>query len=109
MMFGEEPGKQKTRSCRTQELARSSAQEMSGRKRPRTGLSKNRARARSKGAKLKRRKVGRRVLFEGATRWDALKPDECTISLRVVSGFRITSTVSRLRAKWPQATQLVSE
>src|SRR5713226_288317 len=25
--FGEEPGKQKTRSCRTQELARSSAQE----------------------------------------------------------------------------------
>jgi len=27
MMFGEEPGKQKTRSCRAQELARSSAQE----------------------------------------------------------------------------------
>ena len=26
-MCGEEPGKQKTRSCRTQELARSSAQE----------------------------------------------------------------------------------
>jgi len=26
-MFGEEPRKQKTRSCRTQELARSSAQE----------------------------------------------------------------------------------
>jgi hypothetical protein len=33
-MFGEEPGKQKTRSCRTQELARSSAQENEGRKRP---------------------------------------------------------------------------
>src|SRR5467141_3029948 len=29
----EEPGKQKPRSCRAQELARSSAQEMSGRKR----------------------------------------------------------------------------
>jgi hypothetical protein len=27
MLFGEEPRKQKTRSCRTQELARSSAQE----------------------------------------------------------------------------------
>jgi len=26
-MLGEEPGKQKTRSCRTQELAQSSAQE----------------------------------------------------------------------------------
>ncbi|HEX3880762.1 MAG TPA: hypothetical protein VHW24_27460 [Bryobacteraceae bacterium] len=31
-LFGEEPGKQKTRSCRTQEFARSSAQENERRK-----------------------------------------------------------------------------
>jgi hypothetical protein len=33
MLFGEEPRKQKTRSCRTQELARSSAQENEWQKR----------------------------------------------------------------------------
>jgi hypothetical protein len=31
-MFGEEPGKQKTRSCRTQELARGRAKENARRK-----------------------------------------------------------------------------
>ena len=41
-MSGEEPGKQKTRSCRTQELARSSAQENERQKNARTGLSGNR-------------------------------------------------------------------
>ena len=33
MMFGEEPGKQKPRSCRAQELARSSARENERQKR----------------------------------------------------------------------------
>ena len=54
-MFGEEPGKQKTGSCRTQELARSSAQGNEWRKRPRTRLTPNRGRIRTVEGKLKRR------------------------------------------------------
>ena len=54
-MFGEEPGKQKPRICRTQELARSSAQENERQKKATNPTHPNRARIRTVEGKLKRR------------------------------------------------------
>ena len=51
MVLREEPGKQRPRSCRTQELARSSAQENERQKKARpTGLNRNRRAGEGTGA-----------------------------------------------------------
>jgi hypothetical protein len=70
MVLRAEPGKQKPRSCRTQERARSSAQKMSGRKRDRSMNSAQIVGSASEKATEKRRTVPnhRAILLGGATR-----------------------------------------
>ena len=66
MMSGEEPRKQRTLSCRTQELARSSAQENERQKKAGpTGLRKNRLRGPRRVSTAERRKICGPALSEG--------------------------------------------